>query len=265
MLPAGVMAAPTLQVGAPAGTGDAGVYADYIANTTDPTETDTAITDGNTILFAGSYGANANNKPLNIGGQFGSGGDYSSLSNTGPLGDLSVFDTHGAIAVVSIPDGELAAAAGLTLGGMGFFHSSMTLNDLFPNNHDPLKDNISDFLFYDIGDFAMNANAVPNFDDETGSDIGEIKSLALGGVGSLDWIHFDLVALVTDEQGNPNNPTIVTTFDNNPGSKDVTWKSSNGGPGGGPGVPAPAPLALLGIGGLAAAFGWRRRRNATSD
>src|SRR4030066_2054589 len=59
-------AVPTLQVGAPAGAGDSGAYADYQLSLTNPTETDTAVTYGNTIFVAGAFGP----KDLFIGGQY---------------------------------------------------------------------------------------------------------------------------------------------------------------------------------------------------
>ena len=186
-----------------------------------------------------------------------SGGDYSSLSNTSNLGDLSIFDGKGAIVVVSVPDGTLTTAlANLTLDGTLAFSGSATLNDLFPNDHDPLKDNISDFLFFDVlGDFAKNSGAVPDFSSETGAADGEIKTVTVAGMGSLAWIHFDIVALETSANG----PNIVTTFENNPGSHDVTWKGDGGGGGGGDeDVPEPGMPALLGMGVLAVLLARRR-------
>ena len=59
-------AVPTLQVGAPAGAGDSGYYADYQLSLTNPTETTTARTSGDTIFVAGAFGP----KDLLIGGQY---------------------------------------------------------------------------------------------------------------------------------------------------------------------------------------------------
>ena len=66
MTPLVALAIPVLQVGAPAGAGDTGMYADYQASTTDPTETNTAITENTTLYFAGVYGPNTQN----LGGQY---------------------------------------------------------------------------------------------------------------------------------------------------------------------------------------------------
>jgi hypothetical protein len=60
-------AVPVLQVGAPKAGGDCstGPYAPYISSLTNPTETDTALTSGNTICVAGVY---QNQNVLNLGG-----------------------------------------------------------------------------------------------------------------------------------------------------------------------------------------------------
>ncbi|MCB1770247.1 MAG: choice-of-anchor N protein [Candidatus Competibacteraceae bacterium] len=243
-------AVPVLQIGAPAGVGDVGTYADYTVNLTDPTEKDTAVTESSTIYVAGVY---QNNNVLNLGAQFGSGSDWSAISS-----NYQVFNGKGGILVAAVPDGQLAAAIGtLLVNGNTAFHSSSTLNSLFPNNHDPLKDSVSDFLFFDIGNFVKNLNQVPDFKDETGTADGEIKTLTISGFGSLAWIHFDVLAIETSEQGGGSNVKIVSTIENNPGSHDVTWKKEGGG-GGTQEIPEPASSGLLGLGLLA--IGALRRR-----
>ena len=238
---------PVLQVGAPGGAGE-GAYANYVANSADPTETDTAITNGNTIYVAGIY---QNNKVLNLGGQSGGGSDWGGVNSA-----YAVFNGKGAVIVAAVPEGFVSlAAANLKIGGASAFRTSEILSGLFPNNHDPLKDGVSDFLFFDIGNFAKNSGAVPNFADETGAADGEIKSLALAGTDGLDWIHFDVMALETSSQG---QTSIVTTIENNPGSHDVTWKTPGDEPGPDVPLPAPTPLALMGLG--AALLGLGRRR-----
>lgn len=233
-------AVPVLQVGAPAGPGDSGSYADYLSNVMPPgtlsdPDADTAVTSGNTILAAGTYGP----KTVAIGG-----GNYSAAINGGA--QYSPFDGHGAILLVAVPDGLLTTAiSNLTINGNFAFYSSSALSNLFPNNHYPLKDSVSDFLFYDIGSFS-NSGTVPNFVDESGFADGEIKTLLLGGTTGLTWIHFDLMALETTQNGSQNSPTIKTTFQNSANSHDLTWQN----PGGGPphDIPEPSTYLLVGIG-----------------
>ena len=256
--PMAALATPVLQVGAPCAVpADCGTYEDYVANSTDPTETDTAITNGNTILFSGEYVKDV----LKLGGQY-IGAPENGLDYSGVDSNLTIFDGHDAIAVIAVPEGFLTEAMSLTLGGNGVFDYSATLSGLFPNNHDPLKDAVSDFVFIDIGNFANNAGVVPNFADESATlKDGEVKSLTLGGVhADLAWIHFDVVALQTLEK--TNQAIVVTTWENNPGSKDVTWKKDGNGDGGGEEeVPEPGILALLGMGLLAGLLARRRFTN----
>lgn len=70
------------------------------------------------------------------------------------------FNGHGAVLLAAVPDG--ASGGSLTVDGAKPFHTSLTLNNFFPNNHSPLKDDISDFLFFDIGDFSKNLDEVPD-------------------------------------------------------------------------------------------------------
>jgi len=239
-------AIPTLQIGAPAGPGDTGIYADYQANLTNPPEQDTAVTSGSTILAAGVYG----NNTLLLGGQ------YTSSSGNGlnwsDFGFNNVFNSAGAVLMATAPQ----SAGTLTVNGQSPIYSTGGFENGFvmpnpPANHDPVKDTSPDkmYMFFDIGNFAKIAGAVPNFADETGAGDGEIKSLNLNVTG-LNWIHFDVFALETDLRGQTK---LVTNLDGNPGSHDVTRKGET------PPIPEPSTIMLLGSGILGLAIYGRKR------
>lgn len=255
-----VVAAPVLQIGAPAGEGDTGTYADYQPSTTDPKETDTAITSGGTLYVAGVYNPNT----ILLGGKY-PGGTFEGKNRpagsnwTDMIDGLDdIFNEQGAILVVSVPDSTLATAlASVQVNGLSAFYSSATESYL-GDNHAPAKDGISDFLFFNIGNFTKTAGVVPNFDDESGEADGQIKTLAITGFGDLDWAHFDVMALETDTQGKTQ---VKTSIASNPNSKDVTWKPDDDGGGGQTDIPEPGPLSLIGLGLMGLWFA-RRKTNA---
>ncbi len=243
-------AVPVLQVGAPAGSGDTDTYADYIHLLTNPIEEDTARTSGNTIYVAGVYRKDV----LNLGGQSGGGQDWSGVKSA-----YAPFNGHKAVLLVAVPDGDSGTLTISVDGGasLSAFYTSPTLSNLFPNNHDPLKDAIADFLFFDIGDFTKNLNAVPDFATETGSADGQIKTITFSNSG-FDWLHFDVLALETSEKEGKEETSIVTTIESNPGSHDVTALAGQVPPP--PPQPAPEPGILwLLASGLLGLRWWARR------
>ena len=226
-LSSGAGAVPTLQVGAPTsgGTCAAGPYLPYTASSSSPTEADTALISNGTICAAGAWGPNT----LSLGAN----GGYST-ANQGALGS-AVLDGHGAVLMVAVSDLVAAAALQISVGGGPATNPFATgTTNIFPNNHAPLG--VADgFLYFDIGSFG-DTETVPNFADSSDTADGEMKAIGVTGFGSLDWAHFDLLAVEETQQGR-NTRTAVQ---NNPGSHDVTWKPDGE-------LPEPGSLALLGV------------------
>jgi len=237
------LAVPTLQVGVPDGSGG---YVAYTPSLSDPTEVDTAVTSGNKIVVAGAFGTD----DLQIGGP-PSGTSWAAYQNPN-------FGSAGAVLMVTVPGnlggGTLAIELGMVALSPIYSTAVYEMGFVMPNppsNHAPVNETggmDNSYLFFDVGNFS-SGGSVPNFADPTDIGSGEIKELSVSVTG-FDWVHFDLLALVTTQNG----PSTRTSFVGNPGSHDVTWKG-----GGGPPTEIPEPGTLLLLGGALAALGLRRR------
>lgn len=242
---ASVHAVPTLQVGAPAGPGDTGTYADYSPRGTilsNPTEEETAVIGGSTLYVAGAFGSN----DIYLGGTCPDALCHNApgVDDWSDFGYNSLFNGHGALLMATVANGTLASGS-LLVDGFAPIYTTSIYEDGFkvpspPSNHDPIKN--QDYLFFDIGSFSK-ISRIPNLSSETLSNQwGEIKTLDLDITG-YDWIHFDVFALVTDQttkRGRFCSTIYDTDAEGNPGSKDVTWKTQQ--------VPEPSTLLLLGLG-----------------
>lgn len=225
-----VWAVPTLQVGVPLNDG-------YAVYTSIEGDEDTAFTSGNTLAVAGLY----ENKVENLGGWYGSGDDWTAF------GLPAAFALKGAILVAAVPEAQVGSIT-LRIGNpaapeLSPFAGSLGAGDsYFPNKHDPLKNHVSDYFFFDLGNFA-SLDPIPNFadaaDEPSDKKLGEIKTLFFF-ISGFDWVHFDVMALATDAKG--------TALVGNPGSHDATWKYEEDGGGGGEGNPVPEPGTIILVG-----------------
>lgn len=119
-----------------------------------------------------------------------------------------------------------------------------------------------------VGTQPFSANNVNiNGSGETGWDF----AIQVGNNGSsggfIQTVMFDLTIMGLDEsqfvgQRAGMRVQSIEGADNFSGGSSKLIGS--GGPAPGPGVPAPGTLALLGVGGLVGAFGWRRRHGKPS-
>lgn len=234
-------AVPVLQVGAPGASGQG--YAPYASQGSNPTEADTAITSGNLLYVAGTYRPGT----VLLGGK-----STATNQDWTYFGMPAEFNGKGAILVASVEDGT---TGDITVDGLGAFYTSSI--SLFPNPHDPVKSGVSDFLYFDLGNFANNEK-VADFADGTGAADGEIMELLINVLG-YDWVHFDVMALMNDTTSSGEKKTKVASTGyetdpvNNPGSHDVTWKETQP-------VPEPGTVMLLGAGAVITAFVRRRKK-----
>ncbi|MTW22537.1 choice-of-anchor N protein [Allochromatium palmeri] len=143
-----LQAVPILQVGACTDSS----CTDYIANSTQGSDEDTAFASGNSFMLAvaGAWKKDV----FQLGGQYAEGSllgdDWSNLDST-----LSSFNGKGAILIASVENGILNGKDGsglsITMGGNVLDPFLFGQDSYFPNNHYPVKNDVSDFLFFDLG------------------------------------------------------------------------------------------------------------------
>lgn len=160
--------------------------------------------------------------------------------------------------IVSVPDGETGSITITGLSGSGtanpLFLGSYTDKSFLPttyganfNNHYPLKDDVSDFLLYNIDPFADLGEAIWDYNaDDGGSETptgttGQVKEYWVE-VSGYSSVHFDMYGLETSDIDHK----WKASWDISPGSHDVTW------------IPAPGAIFLGGIG--VCLVGWLRKR-----
>lgn len=164
------------------------------------------------------------------------------------IGEGSASETNPtAVANISILTSVIGASGYSTINNPTFLPDGLNLN-----NHYPLKDDVSDFIIFDLFDFGNVESNLYDYNADNGGSItqtsqsGEQKEYQVT-VSGFTWVHFDAYGLVTDQQGR----RLVATWENNPGSHDATFA-----------VPEPSTLLLLGPGLLA--FILFRRKSSKS-
>ncbi|MHC4738182.1 MAG: choice-of-anchor N protein [Planctomycetota bacterium] len=145
--------------------------------------------------------------------------------------------------LVSLLEGETGTISITGLYGTAdpVFINSYDTTSFFPanfNSHYPVKDDVSNFLVYDIGSFLDGIDDIYDYNADlgiispTGSE-GEIKEYSVQ-IDGFTYVHFDIYGLADGK------------WEINPASHDVTF------------IPAPGAVLLGGIG--VVFVGWLRRR-----
>lgn len=135
-------------------------------------------------------------------------------------------------------------------GNDGYPNKDFLPEDVEFNNHYPFKDDISDFLLYDLGTFEKIPNAVSNYSTEEpiayniADGEEKVYSVLISGFSAA---HFDMYGYEQID----NTKHFKSTWGINPASHDATYM-----------VPEPATVCLLGLGSTVLLSRSRRRRRS---
>lgn len=214
------------------------------------------------LYVVGAYGSNTSNLKsvtLLVSVPDGEKGTISLSADSGDSTDIPhILTTAGESGIATNPliNANIDILTNEAGNGAGYDgYTTIESNTFLPtglnlNNHYPLKDNVSDFLLYNLHKFDKVECGLKDYNADNGiisttSACGEQKEYNVSITG-FSWVHFDVYGLEVETTG---KRWVRTTWDweNNPGSHDSTAR-----------VPEPATLLLLGSGLLACCLIGRR-------